>query len=74
MQRPIYQQVPADGLTFLAGSSSQVTPDVVRSNPVVHYDPTRFAFIGGIQNSGTLLVVTRSAKGRLAAKEPVIMA
>jgi tripartite-type tricarboxylate transporter receptor subunit TctC len=69
-----YQQATADGLTFLAGSSSQVTPDVVRSNPAVHYDPTRFSFIGGIQNSGTLLVVTRSAKARLAARAPVIMA
>ena len=43
-----YQQAGADGLTFLAGSSSQVTPDVIRSNPAVRYDPTRFAFIGGV--------------------------
>src|SRR5262249_48755811 len=45
-----YQQVAPDGLTFLAGSSSQVTPDVIRTNPAVRYDPAKFSFIGGVQN------------------------
>ena len=36
-----YQQVAPDGLTFLAGSSSQVTPDVIRSKAAVRYDPTQ---------------------------------
>src|SRR5262245_54320300 len=71
-----YQQVPPDGLTFLAGSSSQVTPDVVRTNPAVRYDPAKFAFIGGVQNAGTLLIVAKSAKDRLTNRtgQPVVMA
>src|SRR5262245_50837701 len=71
-----YQQTAPDGLTFLAGSSSQVTPDVIRTNPAVRYDPARFAFIGGVQNAGTLLVVARGARERLTSRTgpPAIMA
>ncbi len=71
-----YRQAPPDGLTFLAGSSSQVTPDVIRTNPAVRYDPARFAFIGGVQNAGTLLIVAKSAQDRLLNRsgEPVVMA
>ncbi len=71
-----YRQAPPDGLTFLAGSSSQVTPDVIRTNPAVRYDPARFAFIGGVQNAGSLLIVAKSAKDRLLNRsgEPVVMA
>src|SRR5262245_4057102 len=71
-----YQQVPPDGLTFLAGSSSQVTPDVIRTNPAVRYNPAKFVFIGGVQNAGTLLIVATSAKDRLLnrSSEPVVMA
>src|SRR5262249_14653604 len=71
-----YQQVAPDGLTFLAGSSSQVTPDVIRTNPAVRYDPARFAFIGGVQNAGTLLVVATRARERLTSRAgpPAIMA
>ena len=70
-----YQQVPPDGLTFLAGSSSQVTPDVIRTNPAVRYDPTKFAYIGGIENAGTLLIAAKPAIARLAARsdQPVVM-
>jgi len=70
-----YQQVAPDGATFLAGSSSQVTPDVVRTNPAVRYDPAKFAFIGGIENAGTLLIAARPALARLAAgaDPPVVM-
>jgi tripartite-type tricarboxylate transporter receptor subunit TctC len=71
-----YQQVAPDGLTFLAGSSSQVTPDVIRTNPAVRYDPAKFVYIGGVQNAGTLLIVAKSAQARLLnrAGEPVVMA
>ena len=71
-----YQQTAADGLTFLAGSSSQVTPEVIRTNPAVHYDATKFTFIGGVQNAGSLLVVTKAAKARLEqhSADPVVMA
>jgi tripartite-type tricarboxylate transporter receptor subunit TctC len=72
----LYQQVSPDGLTFLAGSSSQVTPDVIRNNAAVRYDPAKFLFIGGVQNAGTLLIVRRRALERLTdrTREPVIMA
>jgi len=71
-----YQQVAPDGLTFLAGSSSQITPEVIRTNPAVRYDPAKFAFIGGVQNAGTLLIVAKSAQDRLLNRsgEPVVMA
>jgi tripartite-type tricarboxylate transporter receptor subunit TctC len=70
-----YQQVAPDGLTFLAGSSSQVSPDVVRTNPAVRYDPEKFAFIGGIENAGTLLVAAKPALARLnvGGEPPVVM-
>jgi tripartite-type tricarboxylate transporter receptor subunit TctC len=70
-----YQQVAPDGLTFLAGSSSQVTPDVVRTNSAVRYDPAKFAFIGGIENAGTLLIAAKPAVARLHAgtEPPVVM-
>jgi len=77
----LYQQVAPDGLTFIAGSSSQVTPEVIRTNPAVRYDPARFDFIGGVQNAGTLLIAGKRAAARLAhrsgderAGEPVVMA
>jgi hypothetical protein len=56
-------------------SSPQVTPDVVRTNPAVRYDPAKFAFIGGIENAGTLLIASRPALARLAAPTdpPVVM-
>jgi len=69
-------QVAPDGLTFLAGSSSQVTPDVMRTNPAVRYDPGKFLFIGGVQNAGTLLIVAKRALERLTDRShsPVVMA
>ncbi len=70
------QQVVPDGLTFIAGSSSQVTPDVIRTNPAVRYNPGKFAFIGGVQNAGTLLIADKTSAARLALPngEPVVMA
>src|ERR1043166_2125800 len=71
-----YREVPADGLTFLAGSSSQGTPDIFRKNPVVRYDPAKFAYIGGVQNAGTMLIIAKRAIERLTGRagEPVVMA
>jgi tripartite-type tricarboxylate transporter receptor subunit TctC len=69
-----YQQVAPDGLTFLAGSSSQVTPDVIRSNRAVRYSPVKFALIGGVENAGSLLIAAKSAIARLPRGAPVVMA
>lgn len=71
-----YQISAPDGLTSLAGSSSQVMPDVVRGNPQIRYDIQKMPMIGGVQYAGTVLVATRPAMGRLAGGpgEPVVMA
>jgi tripartite-type tricarboxylate transporter receptor subunit TctC len=70
------QQVAPDGLTFIGGSSSEVSPDVIRKNPAVKYDPTRLAFIGGIANAGSVLVASNDAIARLRSRTgaPVAMA
>jgi hypothetical protein len=70
----LVHQVAADGMTFIAGSSSQVTA-AVDKNSVVQYDPSKFDFIGSVQNPGTVLVAAKSAIPRLTnrAAEPVIM-
>lgn len=60
------QQAPADGTTFIAGSSSQITPDVILKNSVVAYNPTKFEFIGGLASTGTVLVANRAAMERMA--------
>jgi hypothetical protein len=71
----LVHQVAPDGLTFIAGSSSQVTA-AADKNSVVKYDPAKFEFIGSVQNPGTLLVAAKSAIPRLTNRsvDPVIMA
>jgi tripartite-type tricarboxylate transporter receptor subunit TctC len=71
-----FHEVAPDGLTVLSGSSSQVTPDVIRTNPAVRYDPSKFALVGGVENAGTLLIAGKDAAARLGRREgpPVVMA
>ena len=68
-------QVAPDGLTFYAGSASQVVA-AAEKNPNAKYDPATWEFIGAVQNPGTVLVAAKSAIPRLTnpAAEPVIMA
>jgi tripartite-type tricarboxylate transporter receptor subunit TctC len=68
-------QVAPDGLTFIAGSGSQVIT-AAEKNSVVKYDPAKFEFIGSVQNPGTVLVAAKSAIPRLTnpAADAVIMA
>lgn len=54
-----------DGSILLAGSSSALTPDLLRHNPAVAYDPARLAFIGGFAAGSTVLVVDRAAFARM---------
>lgn len=70
-----YLRAAPDGLTSLAGSSSQVTPDVIRANPSVQYDLKRFVWIGGVYNQGTLVVLSKDGAARLTSGkgEPVTM-
>jgi tripartite-type tricarboxylate transporter receptor subunit TctC len=60
------QQAPADGTTFIAGSSSEITPDVILKNSAVAYDPTKFEMIGGIASTGTVLVAGKAAMDNMA--------
>jgi len=71
----ITHQVAPDGLTFFAGSASQVVA-AAEKNPNAKYDPATWEFIGAVQNPGTVLVAARSAVPRLTnpSAEPVIMA
>jgi len=68
------QQVKPDGLTITMGSGSQVDPLHYRK-PQAKFDPTKFAFIGGIGRGGTALMISKDAEKRLFDKNasPVIM-
>lgn len=70
-------QAPPDGLTLLVGSTSEVTPDVVRQNPVVRYDPLKFEYIGGFATTGVVVVAAKSAIERMnggGSGEPINVA
>jgi tripartite-type tricarboxylate transporter receptor subunit TctC len=68
------QQVRPDGLTLAMGSGSEAEPTHYRTAQA-HFDPTRFAFIGGAGRGGSALVIRRDAESRLYDKSapPVIM-
>jgi tripartite-type tricarboxylate transporter receptor subunit TctC len=68
-------QTAADGLTFFAGSASQVVA-AAEKNPNAKYDPGVWEFVGAVQNPGTVLVAAKAAIPRLTnpSAEPVIMA
>lgn len=71
-----YQQAAQDGTWSLAGSSSQVMPEVVRNNPQIRYDLLKTPMIGGVQYAGTILVAATATLPRLTGKtgDPVVMA
>lgn len=59
-----YSQVPADGLTMLSGSRTQISPAKLRG-PQVKYDPSKYEFIGGDANLGTLMLIRKESLPRL---------
>jgi tripartite-type tricarboxylate transporter receptor subunit TctC len=61
------RQVKPDGLTLTAGSSTQLDPMNYRVS-TSHYDPTKFAFVGGLSRGGTFQVISKSADERLTNK------
>jgi tripartite-type tricarboxylate transporter receptor subunit TctC len=71
----LVHQVAADGLTFIAGSGSQVI-SAAEQNAAVKYDPAQFEFIGSVQNPGTVLIAAKTAIPRLTNRkaDPVVMA
>jgi hypothetical protein len=68
------QQVKPDGLTFIVGSGGITTP-VNYHLPDAKYDPTKFAYFGGVERSGSVILISAAAEKRLFDKkaEPVIM-
>lgn len=68
------KQTKPDGLTVTTGSSTQIDPLNYRK-PQVEYDPTQFAFVGGMGQKGTGLLIRSDALPRLADPKspPVIM-
>jgi tripartite-type tricarboxylate transporter receptor subunit TctC len=68
------QQTKADGLTITMGSGSQADPTHYRK-PQSHYDPTKFAFIGGVGRGGSALIINAEAEKKLHARDaaPAIM-
>jgi len=69
------QQVAADGLTLFVASASPVMPEIMHGSGVF-YDPASFLYIGGIANTGTVMVASREARARLATPgaQPVALA
>lgn len=69
------QQVTPDGLTVIVGSGSQIDPLNYRV-PNAHYDPSKFAIVGGLGIGGSILEIRNEALPRLTNKkaDPVIMA
>jgi hypothetical protein len=68
------QQVKPDGLTLIVGSGGITTP-VNYHQPEAKYDPTKFAYFGGVERSGSVILVNAAAENRLYDKkaEPLMM-
>ena len=61
------QQIKPDGLTITMGSGSQSDPTHYRKAQS-HFDPTKFAFIGGVGRGGSALIINKEAETRLYDK------
>jgi tripartite-type tricarboxylate transporter receptor subunit TctC len=68
------EQVASDGYSLTVNASTTADPLNWRK-PQAHFDPTRFAVIGGAGRGGVLLVIRNDAEKRLHDKKmpPVIM-
>lgn len=66
-------QVPPDGLTLISGSRTQISPAKLRG-PQVKYDPSKYEFIGGDANLGTVMLIRKESLERLKdpKAEPVV--
>ena len=67
-------QTKPDGLMLTTGSSTQVDPLMYRKASA-HFDPSKFAFVGGVGRGGTVLIINKEAEKRLYDKsaQPVVM-
>ena len=68
------KQVAPDGLTVMMASTTQADPLLYRK-PQAQFDPTTFAFVGGVGRGGTVLLIGKEAEARLHDKggAPVVM-
>ena len=66
-------QVPPDGMTLISGSRTQISPAKLRG-PQVKYDPTKYEFVGGDANLGTVMLIRKNSLARLTdpKAEPVV--
>jgi tripartite-type tricarboxylate transporter receptor subunit TctC len=62
------EQVASDGLTLAVNASTTADPLNWRK-PQAHYDPTKFAVVGGAGRGGVLLVISKDAERRLYDKQ-----
>jgi hypothetical protein len=68
------KQVAPDGLTLMTASTTQADPLLYRK-PQSQFDPTTFAFVGGVGRGGTVLLIRKDAEPRLfdRAAVPIVM-
>jgi hypothetical protein len=68
------KQVAPDGLTMMTASTTQADPLLYRK-PQAQFNPTTFAFVGGIGRGGTVMLLRKDAEPRLHDRNaaPVVM-
>ena len=73
-QNHFVTQVKPDGMTMTTGASSQVDPLLYRKANA-GYDPTKYAYVGGVGRGGNFLLVNKESEPRLydRSKEPLVM-
>jgi tripartite-type tricarboxylate transporter receptor subunit TctC len=67
-------KVKPDGTTWIGGSSSHIDPNSLRKD-VVEYNPTKFAFIGGVSRGGSIVFARKDKLANLTdkSKPPVVV-
>ena len=73
-QNHFVNQIKPDGMTFTTGASSQIDPLLYRKANA-GYDPTKYAYVGGMGRGGNFLLVNKESEPRLydKSKEPLVM-
>lgn len=68
------EQAKPDGLTLTMGSSVQIDPLGTRV-PQVHYDASKFHYIGGVGRGGSMMIIDKEAFARInnPKAEPVVV-
>ncbi len=63
-----------DGLTWIGGSSSHIDPNSLLK-PAIHYDPTKFNYIGGASRGGSIIFMRKENLKKLTDRSlpPVIV-